>query len=329
MMKIFISIASYQDPMLTNTIFSAYKNADLPQNLIFGICDQSSESIDLDNFSFKDQIKYDLVDPVSSNGPCWARTRIQKMFDKEDYYLQIDSHMQFEKGWDSYLIKNLNLIQSINTNMHQLPIITCYPRSFEVIDFEKGIFELNSSDKSTHIISYREDSMFIKKSFCRQIGSVADSKISHGYLLAAGCLFSTKEFVKEIPYDPELYFYGEEISLMLRAFSRGFGIFHIPDMPIFHLYTDLSNIQRKLHWNEDEDQNRDIKWHEREESSINKLDDIIHGNVKGVYGLGKERTMKDYEYISGVDLVNKVVTNNEKAFTATFVSSLSWQKSPY
>ena len=51
--------------------------------------------------------------------------------------------------------------------------------------------------------------------------------------------------------------------------------------------------------------------------------------MKGVFGLGKERTMKDYEYISGVDLVNKVVTNNSKAFTATFVSSLSWQKSPY
>ncbi len=329
MMKIFISIASYQDPMLTSTILSAYENADLPQNLIFGICDQSAKSIDLDNFSFENQIRYDLVDPVISEGPCWARTRVQKMFENEDYYLQIDSHMQFQKGWDSYLIKNLNLIQSINTNMHQLPIITCYPRSFEVIDFEKNIFELNSSDKNTQVISYRKDSMFIKKSFCRQIGSVADREISHGYLLAAGCLFATKEFVKEVPYDPDLYFYGEEISLMLRAFSRGFGIFHIPDIPIFHLYTDISNIQRKLHWNEDEDQKRDIKWHEREKSSINKLDDIIHGNVKGVFGLGKERTMKDYEYISGVDLVNKVVTSNVKAFTATFVSSLSWEKSPY
>ncbi|MFL2700911.1 MAG: GlcNAc-transferase family protein [Gammaproteobacteria bacterium] len=329
MMKIFISIASYQDPMLTSTILSAYENADLPQNLIFGICDQSAKSINLDNFSFENQIKYDLVDPVISEGPCWARTRVQKMFENEDYYLQIDSHMQFQKGWDSYLIKNLNLIQSINTNMHQLPIITCYPRSFEVIDFEKNIFELNSSDKNTQVISYRKDSMFIKKSFCRQIGSVADCAISHGYLLAAGCLFATKEFVKEVPYDPDLYFYGEEISLMLRAFSRGFGIFHIPDIPIFHLYTDISNIQRKFHWNEDEDQKRDIKWHEREKSSINKLDDIIHGNVKGVFGLGKERTMKDYEYISGVDLVNKVVTSNVKAFTATFVSSLSWEKSPY
>ena len=39
--------------------------------------------------------------------------------------------------------------------------------------------------------------------------------------------------------------------------------------------------------------------------------------------------MKDYEYISGVDLVNKLVTNNAKAFTAKFVSSLSWEKSPY
>ena len=95
MMKIFISIASYQDPMLTSTILSAYENADLPQNLIFGICDQSAKSIDLDSFSFENQIMYDLVNPVLSVGPCWARTRVQKMFENEDYYLQNDSHMQF------------------------------------------------------------------------------------------------------------------------------------------------------------------------------------------------------------------------------------------
>jgi len=41
-MKIFISIASYQDPMLEITIKSAYENASFPENLIFGVCDQSN-----------------------------------------------------------------------------------------------------------------------------------------------------------------------------------------------------------------------------------------------------------------------------------------------
>ena len=66
-------------------------------------------------------------------------------------------------------------------------------------------------------------------------------------------LFAPGAFVKEVPYDPEFYFYGEEISLMLRAFTRGFGIFHIPAVPIFHLYTDTSDLKGKLHWDEEED----------------------------------------------------------------------------
>ncbi len=95
-MKIFISVASYQDPLLETTINSAYKNAKHPENLVFGICDQSSNPINIDSFKFSNQFKYDHVNPIDSKGPFWARARIQKSFNDEDFYLQIDSHMQFE-----------------------------------------------------------------------------------------------------------------------------------------------------------------------------------------------------------------------------------------
>mgnify|MGYP001217137351 FL=1 len=232
-MKIFISIASYQDPLLEATIYSAYNNADNPKDLIFGICDQSTSPLDISSFEFSDQFKYEHVDPINSEGPCWARSRIQNQFNNEDYYLQIDSHMQFEKNWDAYLINYLERIRAINLSSHQLPIITCYPRAFNVVDLKEGRFELNNNEIRTDAISYRKDSMFIKENFSRQIGSIATQEISHGYLIAAGCLFSSGEFVREIPYDYDYYFYGEEISLMIRAFTRGFGIFHIQSLPIF------------------------------------------------------------------------------------------------
>ena len=329
MMKIFISIASYQDPLLESTIKSAYEKSDAPENLTFGICDQSSFPLNIEIIEFNNQIKYEHIDPVYSEGPCWARSKIQDNFDNEDYYLQIDSHMQFEKGWDSYLIKYLKKIQSTNSEMHQNPIITCYPRSFDVIDIDNGKFNLNSSDVNTHTIAYREDAMFIKENFCRQIGSVSDKEICHGYLLAAGFLFSTKEFEKQIPYDPDFYFYGEEISLMLRTFTRGFGIFHIPTVPIFHLYADISEFKRKLHWDEEEDRKRKTKWHERENKSISKLNDIINNRVDGIFGLGERRTLKHYEFLSGVDLVNKKIIDKNKAFSGEFISSLPWDENPY
>lgn len=328
-MKIFISIASYQDPLLKATIYSAYNNAENPKDLIFGICDQSASPLDVSSFEFSDQFKYDHVEPVNSEGPCWARSRIQEQFNNEDYYLQIDSHMQFEINWDTYLINYLERIRAINLPSHQLPIITCYPRAFNVIDLKEGKFELNNNEVRTDAISYRKDSMFIKENFSRQIGSIATQEISHGYLIAAGCLFSTGEFVKEIPYDSDYYFYGEEISLMIRAFTRGFGIFHIQSLPIFHLYAELTNIERKLHWNEDEDTKREVKWHQREGKSINRLKKLLNNEIAGVFGLGASKSLKDYEYLSGIDLVNKTIVDEEKAFTAKFISSLPWNESPF
>ena len=207
--KIFVQIASYRDPDIKNTIEHALKMADKPDNLIFGICDQSSKPIDVNIFNFSGQINYEHVDPKDSEGPCWARAKIQEMFNNEDFYLQIDSHMQFQNGWDSYLIDYINKIKMVDLKSHQHPIITCYPRAFEIESLEKNKFKLHHQDQKTHAISYRQDAMFIKNNFSRQIASIAEHEICHGYLIAAGCLFSTREFVTQIPYDPQYYFYGE------------------------------------------------------------------------------------------------------------------------
>ena len=119
------------------------------------------------------------------------------------------------------------------------------------------------------------------------------------------------------------------MSLMLRAFTRGYGIFHIPDVPIFHLYTELSNIKRALHWDEEEDSHREIKWHDREKNSMKKLTDIIHGDVVGTYGLGKKRSLNDYISLSGIDLKKKKVINRDKALTAKYLSNHPWNISPF
>ena len=257
-MKIFISIASYQDPLLTATINSAYNNANNPENLIFGICDQSNEPLDTKSFAFSNQIKCEHIDPKISEGPCWARKRVQHFYNNEDYYFQIDSHMQFEQGWDSYFKNYIEKIKKVGTAYHQKPIITCYPRAFDVVDAEKEIFKLDSNEKRTLTLVLKEDSIFIKKCFSNQIAGITENEISHGYLIAAGCLFTTREFVKEIPYDDSLYFYGEELAILLRAFTRGFSVFHTANVPVYHLYHVVGDLKRKLHWDEDEEKERKL-----------------------------------------------------------------------
>ncbi len=330
-MSIFISIASYQDPLLVSTIFSAYENAENKNDLIFSICDQSDNTIDIHGVTFSDQIHYDHVDPLFSKGPCWARHRAQSFFNEEDFFLQVDSHTQFAPEWDSIFIKQLEKI-SANQEIDEYfkkPIITSYPRSFKVLDFEKGLFELNTGDKHTQVITYRKDSLFLKGSFSRQIGiPTKHTDITHAILLAAGCIFTKGAFVKEIPYDPNYYFYGEELSLAMRAFTNGYSFFHIPDVPLFHLYTDTSDIPRKLHWDPEDDQKRAVKWTELDKKSLNRLDDLFADKVEEPLSLGKERSLEDYALISGIDLKNNLVLDIEKATESSFLESLDWKINP-
>jgi hypothetical protein len=331
-MSIFISIASYQDPLLVSTIFSAYENAENKNDLIFSICDQSDNTIDINGVTFSDQIHYDHVDPLFSKGPCWARHRAQSFFNEEDFFLQVDSHTQFAPEWDSIFIKQLEKI-SANEEIDEYfkkPIITSYPRSFKVLDFEKGLFELNTGDKHTQVITYRKDSLFLKGSFSRQIGiPTKHTDITHAILLAAGCIFTKGAFVKEIPYDPNYYFYGEELSLAMRAFTNGYSFFHIPDVPLFHLYTDTSDIPRKLHWDPEDDQKRAVKWTELDKKSLNRLDDLFADKVEEPLSLGKERSLEDYALISGIDLKNNLVLDIEKATESSFLESLDWKNNTH
>lgn len=330
-MSIFISIASYQDPLLVSTIYSAYNNAENKNDLVFSICDQSNCGIQANKIAFYNQIHYEHVDPLFSKGPCWARHRAQNFFDDEDFFLQVDSHTQFAPSWDIIFIEQLKKISNNRSNdcYFKKPIITSYPRGFEVIDFDKGIFSLNTGDKCTQVITYRKDSLFQKGSFSRQIGiPTKQNEITHAILLAAGCIFTKGSFVKEIPYDPNYYFYGEELSLALRAFTNGYSFFHIPDAPLFHLYTDTSNIPRKLHWDAEDDQERAIKWTELDKKSLNRLDDLFAGNVEEPMNLGKERSLEDYASISGIDLKNNVVLDLNKATESNFLESLNWKISP-
>ena len=164
-MSIFISIASYQDPLLVSTIFSAYNNAEKKEDLVFSVCDQSDHGIKIDEIAFSNQIHYEHVDPLFSKGPCWARHRAQSFFNDEDFFLQVDSHTQFAPDWDAIFTKQLEKISAnqADDDYFKKPIITSYPRSFKVLDFDKGLFELNTGDKHTQVITYQKRQLIFKR----------------------------------------------------------------------------------------------------------------------------------------------------------------------
>jgi len=65
-----------------------------------------------------------------ATGPCKARHLAQQLWDGEEFYLQIDSHMRFVPGWDSQLRHMLQQAEQVAT--YGKAVISSYPPAYEV-----------------------------------------------------------------------------------------------------------------------------------------------------------------------------------------------------
>ena len=94
---------------------------------------------------------------------------------------------------------------------------------------------------------------------------------------------------------------------------------------MFHCYVnDSDQFSRPMHWNEEEDKNRPIKWVELQRKSKIRIEEIIKGKLKGPYGLGSERSLNDYKEFSGIDLKNKKIVNPNNAYQFKGLLEKDW-----
>ena len=326
-MKIFISVASYRDILLATTLESAYNNATYKDSLVFGVIDQSyaSETLDLSALAFNKQIRYVRVDPEYSRGTCWARHTAQTFYNEEDYYLQIDSHTIFDQDWDRCLIDRIEELKEI----HDKPIITGYPTAFQVVDGDitnlKKLARTGWCDTMVAISdqSFQNDNFYIRIKGDHK----RDVKTVHGFLVAGGFLFSIGQIVEEVPYDPYMYFHGEEQSLALRAWTCGYNIFHIDTVPLYHHYNDpnFQFYKRLTPWADSETTKKKTtdRWHELEDMAKRRLANLVTGQNLGVYSLGKNRSLEQYREWSGIDYSNR--TLNKNATTGEHTFSIPYQ----
>jgi hypothetical protein len=101
-----------------------------------------------------------------------------------------------------------------------------------------------------------------------------------------------------VPYDPELYFIGEEITLAVRAFTHGYDFFHPTEVIVWHEYT--REYRAHKHWT-DHDKGVEVTWHQRDRVSLEKVRAFLQSPWVGPYGLGEARTFDDYEAYAGVN----------------------------
>lgn len=310
-MKIFCSIASYQDPILPYTIKSILENAKYKSDLVLGVFDQSKDILK----DLPDNVRYKTCDPEDAKGACWARSTIQtELFEGEDIFMQIDSHTLFEKDWDKDLLEKY----SNCFNWFEKPIITGYPRGFDVLVSKGGflntdeeyIFRITSDDPDqTHAMQ-----LHIPWARGYNPGQMAHvipgKKYFRGFGMAGGGIFTEGKWVEDVPYDKEIYFNGEEATLALRSFTHGYDMVHVPNTPLYHWYnTEGMELKRELHWDGNPEEKEAII-----KASDTKVDRVLQGKVTDKYGIGDKRTLKEYADLSGMDYENKLVHIGKSTF---------------
>lgn len=297
--RIFVSIASYCDPMLPFTVASARSQAADPSRVVIGIVEQEAPDAGyrpLDEWS-RTHLRFTRVPALEARGPCWARALAMTLYQGEGWYLQIDSHTWFEPGWDERLIGWARRCAADNPRT----ILTCYPNPFTLRDGHPVAQVVTHRVLASAVVGTCEFDPAHPVLMFEGVAVETDEPVP-GFHVAGGCLFAPGRLVEELPYDPRLYFHGEEQAFALRAWTHGWDIRHIPGMPLYHLYTVPGSQPRAMHWTPAHDEQRAVRSAELEALARMRLQALVDGSPElGCYGLGRQRSLADYAAFSGID----------------------------
>lgn len=292
--SIFVSIASYRDPDCQNTVNDLFEKAAFPDRLVMGICLQivPGEDEDCRIVSGRpEQLRIMEVHASESRGACWARSRIQSLWQGEDYFFQVDSHMRFVQNWDEKLIAMMGKCAG------EKAVISTYPLDFTPPDqFAPDNLVI------LHPKGFDDDGVLTQASTLSSLDK-APEKPAPNPFVAGGLLFTLGRVVDEVPYDPYLYFTGEEITLAVRLWTSGWDIYSPNEVLAYHIYSTQTG--RPRHWNDQTDWTALSRRAARRLQHLLGMESVKSDAVDLVeiekYSLGTTRTLAEYEAYSGLN----------------------------
>nr|WP_269106669.1 GlcNAc-transferase family protein [Massilia sp. TS11] len=299
-------MASYQDPMLMFTLNDAVAKAAYPERLRFGVVDQhaADQRAQIAALPFGALVRYVHLDPQDTLGVCWARALGFSLYDGEDFLLQVDSHTLFEPRWDEQLLAQHAALRSRCAK----PIISTYPYRFDLVDGQP--VHAPQEDRTVLVLRPHPDTTLSADDLVLRFQGrhlFTDGPV-RGCHIAGGFVFCAGRFVEEVPYDPYLYFHGEEQSLSVRAFTRGWDIYHPLHIPLYHLYKQANVAHAEHHWHGAVDARRAFSSAYLTERAKLRLKRLLTGQEVGTpYGLGTQRSLAAFAQLSGIDYLARSI----------------------
>lgn len=288
---IFISIASYRDSELGPTIDDCVAKAHHPERLRFGVCWQH-ETREPTPSCFDQRVDVMAVHWSESRGMCWARAETMKMWRGERWFLQIDSHHRFVDGWDSVLLDQIARCPSSR------PVLTTYAPAYT----PDGPLKQDSSPMQINFDGFSDDGIALLRP-----GPIhnwrADQRPRRGRFASGHFFFAPGQFARDVPWDPELFYTGDECILAVRTFTAGYDLFVPARLVMWHRYFTAGT--RRRHW--DDHENGATASERLEVQSRRKIAHLLSEPWIGVDGLGSHRTLADYERYAGISFRHRIV----------------------
>jgi glycosyltransferase involved in cell wall biosynthesis len=290
---IFVQIASYRDPQLIPTLDDLFEKAEYPDNLRVTVAwqtDKEDKWDTLDKYQNDNRVNILEIPHQESKGACWARNQIQQHYKGEKYTFQLDSHHRFAEGWDNTLI---NMITALQEEGIKKPLLTSYISSFDPENEPQGRIQVPwkmNFDRFTP-----EGVVFFLPATIERHQHLPKPVPARFY--SAHFAFTIGAFAKEVQHDPAFYFHGEEISIAVRAYTHGYDLFHPTKIVAWHEYTRKG---RTKHWDDSKTWSQTNTHTHKRVRQLLGIDGEEMTNDFGIYGLGTERTLTDYERYAGI-----------------------------
>ncbi len=295
--SIFVAISSYRDSETIPTLRSLFSEAQYPNRIFVGLMLQLDDNHDEKIWSQVEsvvkendnQIRYLRIAAKDALGPCYARALCQSLYRREDYFLQIDSHMRLRRNWDSYLIQLQQHIVSKRND--DRVILTTYPVGYTLPN------NIPNETRGTLLVPWKFDDSGLLRQRGRLLKPRFDPVPCH--LMAAGFFFGPGRMVQEVPYDPTLQqlFFGEELSMAVRFFTHGYDCYAPPETICYHLWS------RTYRPTQQAASPSEIK---QRAVSLDIVRQQLLGQYQGLsYGLGTRRSVKDFAKALRIDFTTQ------------------------
>jgi hypothetical protein len=203
--------------------------------------------------------------------------------------------MRFVDHWDERLLSMLATCPSRRSVLSTYPLaftppdqcapeqlVTMRPKGFDL----HGVMTLNSTLSSL---------------------DQAPAVPAPAAFISAGMLFGPAACMLEVPYDPYLYFEGEEIMLAVRLWTHGWDIRQPNQAVAFHNYGPQP--ERPRHWKDQ------THWADLHRVARERIAHLLQLGLKvgedalpeiQRYALGRQRSLAEYEQFSGVDFAGRL-----------------------